>query len=324
MTANAHDIRRGLLWSLGSSLCFAWSGTFARPLLDAGWSVGLVITARVLIAAAVLAVPAALAMRGRWHLLRAELPAILAYGVVVVALCQTSYYQAVARMDVGVALLIEFTAPVALLAWMWMRHGHRPSRLTMLGAGVTTVGLLLVIDVFSGAHTDLAGVAWALASMLGAAMYFVLSARPSALPTVALPAAGMVVGGVILLGCGALGISDMSAGASTVHFRGVGVPWFLPLLGIGIISTGIAYALGIVGGRLLGSRLMSFVSLIEAVGAIFAAWALLGQTPSVVQALGGVTILGGIVLVKMGEPAGQVEVPVGAPEEVAVAVAATV
>jgi drug/metabolite transporter (DMT)-like permease len=302
MTSVANDTRRGILWALASSASFAWSGTFARPLLDAGWSVGLVITCRVLIAAAVLAIPAARAMRGRWHLLRTELVTIVLYGTIVVALCQTAYYRAVARMDVGVALLIEYTAPVALLAWLWARHGQRPSRLTALGAVVTTIGLVLVINIFSGARMDGVGLAWAFASMVGAAAYFVLSARPSELPPIVLPAAGMVVGGAVLLAAGAIGLTPMNAGASTVHFRSVAVPWFLPLLGIGVLSTGVAYALGMVAGQLLGARLMSFVSLVEVVGAVLAAWALLGQAPALVQLFGGLSILAGVILVKLGEP----------------------
>lgn len=308
MSALANDTRRGLAWALASSLAFAWSGTFARPLLDAGWSVGLVITSRVLIAAAVLGVPALVALRGKWHLVRAELLTVILYGAVVVAMTQTSYYQAVARMDVGVALLIEFTAPVAVLAWLWSRHGQRPSGLTALGALLTVVGLLLVIDIFSGAALDLGGIAWASLSMLGCAFYFVMSARPSQLPPVALAALGMLVGGLILLGLGAAGITTMTAGSATVHFRAAEVPWYLPLAGIGVISTGAAYALGVIGGRLLGARLMSFVSLVEVVGAVVVAWVLLGQQPSPIQILGGAGILAGVVLVKLGEV--ELELPV--------------
>lgn len=326
MTVNAHDTRRGILWALASSASFAWSGTFARPLLDAGWSVGLVITCRVLIAAAVLAVPAARALRGQWHLLREELPTIVGYGAVVIALCQTAYYQSVARMDVAVALLVEYTAPVALLIWLWARHNHRPSWLTGLGAAVTTAGLVMVINLFSGARLDGLGLAWAFVSMVGAAVYFVLCARPSRLPAIVLPAAGMVVGGLILLTLGAVGLSSFHAGATTVHFRSVSVPWYLPLAGIGVLSTGLAYALGMVAGQLLGARLMSFVSLAEVVGAVLAAWALLGQQPSPIQLLGGVGILVGVVLVKLGEPSeaevlapvlvlddGRLDDPVGVP-----------
>ncbi|HEX8931124.1 MAG TPA: EamA/RhaT family transporter, partial [Actinomycetota bacterium] len=55
----------GLALALLSAATFGTSGTFARSLIDAGWSAGSAVAARVGIAAVILAVPAALALRGR-------------------------------------------------------------------------------------------------------------------------------------------------------------------------------------------------------------------------------------------------------------------
>ena len=52
----------------------------------------------------------------------------MAYGVIAVAGCQLAYFSAVDRLPVAVALLIEYTAPVAVIAWLWARHGQRPDR----------------------------------------------------------------------------------------------------------------------------------------------------------------------------------------------------
>ena len=60
----------GLGLALLSALTFATSGTFARPLVTGDWSAEMVVLARVGIAALVLAVPALLALRGRWPVLR--------------------------------------------------------------------------------------------------------------------------------------------------------------------------------------------------------------------------------------------------------------
>ena len=60
----------GLGLALLSALTFATSGTFARPLITGEWSAEAVVVARVGIAALVLAVPAVLALRGRWQVLR--------------------------------------------------------------------------------------------------------------------------------------------------------------------------------------------------------------------------------------------------------------
>ena len=48
------------------------------------------------------------------------------------------YFSAVAKMDVGPALLIEYTAPAAVVAWLWLRRGQRPSRLTVTGAAINS------------------------------------------------------------------------------------------------------------------------------------------------------------------------------------------
>ena len=58
---------------------------------------------------------------------------VAGYGLVAVAGCQLAYFKAVAHMQVGVALLIEYTAPVAVVGWLWLRRGQRPGRLTVLG-----------------------------------------------------------------------------------------------------------------------------------------------------------------------------------------------
>ena len=44
---------------------------------------------------------------------------IVVYGLLAVAGAQLLYFLAVSRLDVGVALLIEYTAPVAVVLWMW-------------------------------------------------------------------------------------------------------------------------------------------------------------------------------------------------------------
>jgi drug/metabolite transporter (DMT)-like permease len=59
---------------------------------------------------------------------------------------QVCYFGAVERLSVGVALLIEYTAPVLLLAWTWARTAARPRPATLLGAGLAIAGLVLVLD----------------------------------------------------------------------------------------------------------------------------------------------------------------------------------
>lgn len=312
MTALTHDsadsglaasrAASGVTLALLSAISFSLSGPLAKGLIEAGWTPGSAVTARVLIAAAVLAVPALVSLRGRWILLRGNAGLVLAYGTIAVAGCQLAYFNAVDRMQVGIALLIEFTSPVAVLAWMWVRHHQRPSRLTVVGALLAAAGLALVLDLLSGADVDPIGVVWALGAMAGAAFYWIISAdEDNGLPGIVLAAGGLTVGGGVLLVAGLVGIIPLAATRADVVLAGASVPWWVSLLALGAVTAGLAYVLGIAATRRLGSRLASFVGLSEAVAGVVLAWLLLGETPRSIQLVGGALILAGVVAVRLGE-----------------------
>jgi len=293
----------GLLVALGAAFSFGMSGAWARGLIDAGWTPGAAVTARVWVAALVLLVPALLALRGRWGAVRRNAGMIAAYGLLAVSATQLFYFQAVAVMDVGIALLVEYTAPIAVVLWLWLRRGERPTRRSILGALVAFVGLVLMLDVLTGARVDVGGILWALGAMVGAASYFVLSARAdTGLPPIALAGLGLLLGAVGLTIAGAVGILPLSWTTADITYRFGAVPWFVPVLAMGVLATALAYVLGIGSTRMLGSRLASFVALAEVVAAMLFGWMLLGQLPGLLQALGGVLVLAGVVLVKLGEP----------------------
>lgn len=287
-----------------SALSFALSGPLAKGLIDAGWTAGAAVTARLLIGAAALFVPALMSLRGRWSLLRHNASLIVAYGVIAVAGCQLAYFNAVDRMEVGVAILIEFTSPVAVIGWMWLRHGQRPGRLTVSGALLAVIGLLLVLDLVSGADIDPIGVVWALGAMGAAAFYWIISAdEDNGLPGIVLATGGLLLGSVALLVAGLVGIVPITTSRADVVLADTAVPWWLPIIALGIVTAGFAYLLGIAAIRRLGARLAAFVGLTEAVASVIFAWLLLGEAPGAVQFAGGALILLGVVVVKLGEPA---------------------
>lgn len=298
-----HGVRFGLPLAIGAAFAFGMSGAWARGLIDAGWTPGAAVTARVWVAALVLLVPTILSLRGRWGVLRKNAGMVAAYGLLAVTATQLCYFQAVAVMDVGLALLIEYTAPIAVILWLWLRRGERPSRRSVIGAAIAFVGLVLMLDIITGAEVNVAGILWALAAMVGAATYFLLSARAdTGLPPIALAGAGLLLGAVALTIAGLVGILPIAWTTDDITYRFGTVPWFVPVLAIGLIATALAYVLGIASTRMLGSRLASFVALSEVVAALLFGWLLLGQLPDLLQALGGALVLVGVVVVKLGEP----------------------
>ncbi|KAA1428876.1 EamA family transporter [Nocardioides antri] len=299
----------GITVALFSALSFALSGALASPMLDHGWSAGAVVLVRIGLGALVVLPFGVAALRGRWRLLRRNLPLVVLYGLLAVAGAQFCYFSAVQHLEVGPALLIEYTAPAAVVLWMWLRHGQRPGRLTLAGAAVAAVGLLLVLDVLAGFGLHAGGVAWALAAMIGAAAYFVISADDTTgLPPITLAAGGLVVGALALGALALVGLLPMRAVRTSVTYADVEVAWWVPLVALGLVTAAVAYVAGIAAARLLGSRLASFVALSEVVAGVLWAWVLLGELPGPLQAVGGLLVLAGVVGVKLGEKKSATEV----------------
>jgi len=113
----------------------------------------------------------------------------------------------------------------------------------------------------------------------------------------------LVTGAVLLLVLGAVGLVSMRASSAPVSYAGHSVPWWLPLLALGLVTAVLSYTTGIAAGRRLGSRLASFVALLEVLFSVVFAWVLLGELPSALQLFGGLLVLAGVVVVKLGEPA---------------------
>jgi len=300
--------RVGLLFAVASAASFGMSGALARGLLDAGWTPGAVVLVRIALGALVLTPFGLRALRGRGQAVRRNLPVIVLYGLLAVAGAQFCYYSAVQYMQVGPAILIEYAAPAAVVVWMWLRHGHRPGPVTLLGAALAALGLMLVLDILGGTSISATGVLWALGAMVGCAVYFIVNADDTTgLPPMGLAWTGLIAGGVFLGALGALGLLPLAVAGGDVALAGTSVPWWVPLGLLGVVSAAVAYGTGVAAGRRLGSRLSSFVGLLEVVASVGFAWLLLGELPGLVQLVGGVLILAGVVAVKLGEE------PVGEP-----------
>ncbi|MEH1099706.1 EamA family transporter [Micromonospora sp. CPCC 205561] len=292
----------GLGLALLSAVTFATSGTFARSLIDAGWSAEAAVIARVGIAALVVAVPAVLSLRGRWHVLRRNLAAIGVFGLLGVATAQVCFFNAVRHLPVGVALLLEYLGIILVVGWMWLVHGQRPRRLTVAGSVAALAGLFFVLDLAGAGRLDPVGVLWGLGAAVGLAGYFVLAGRvDEGLPSVAMASGGMAVGAAVLLLLGAVGALPLRATFGEVTFAGQRTSWLLPIAGLSLVAAVVAYLAGIAGTRILGARLSSFVGLTEVMFAVLIAWLVLGELPTPVQLLGGALIVAGVALVRVDE-----------------------
>lgn len=295
----------GIVLGLAAAASFGTSGSLGASLMTGGWSPGGLVAVRVTLAALFLTVPGLLQMRGHWGDLRRHAWAVVGFGAMGVAGAQVFYFQAIQRLSVGVALLLEYLAIVLVVVWVWLRHGHRPRGLTVWGCVACIVGLVVVLDVFGDVRVSALGVLWGLAAAVCLGAYYVIIARDEEpLPPAAFAWIGSATGAVIMWLVVAAGIAPWRGSMADVTLGGAGVPWWVPVIGLSLVAGAFAYVASIGAARRLGARLASFVGLTEVLFAVALAWLLLGQELSVLQIAGGVVVVAGVVLVRLGESAG--------------------
>ncbi|HEY8914058.1 DMT family transporter [Lacisediminihabitans sp.] len=301
----------GLVIAVIAAAAFGVSGAFVKPLLEAGWSPASAVTIRALLGGVVLLPFALFALRGRWSALWRARWRVLAMALVGVAGTQLVYFAALQRIPVGTAILIEYLAPLLLVAFIWATSRRMPKAVVLVGSVVALVGLVLVVSPGVGGALEIVGLLFAALAAVGCAVYYVVAARPNdGLPPVALAASGLVFGGLVLGLAGLAGIVPFTVTFGTVRMFGTATPWWVPLVIVGIIGTALAYAASITASGMLGSRLASFAGLLEVVAAALYAWLLLGENLSLLQLVGGVLILAGIAFVRSEKSAQPLEAAV--------------
>src|SRR5690606_21884291 len=135
----------------------------------------------------------------------------------------------------AVALLIEYLGIVMVVVWLWLKRGERPRPLTIVGAILSILGLVLVLDVFGAQQVDPVGAMWALLAGVGLASYFLISAETSdGLPGLTLAAVGLLVGAVVLAVAGITGIAPLHWNTQNVELGGVMVPWWFDVAALGL------------------------------------------------------------------------------------------
>lgn len=296
----------GLIAAAVSFISFGNSGAFVKPLLDAGWSPTAAVTARALTAGLVLLPFVVVSLRGRWAVLLRARWAVLGMGMVGVAVTQVLYFAAIARIPVATALLIEFLAPLLLVGFTWAVSRKTPAPVVLVGSVLAVAGLALVIGPGAIKAVDPIGLVFAFGAAIGCAVYFAIAGRSNeGLPPVALAGTGLLLAAPVLAIIGSTGLLPFTATFGDVPLFGAATPWWVPLLVIAVVGTALAYASGITASGILGSRLASFIALLEVVSASLFAWLLLGEELSPLQLLGGLLILGGIASVRAERPAAE-------------------
>jgi drug/metabolite transporter (DMT)-like permease len=294
--------RVGYAMLAASASLFAVNGAVSKVILTSGGMTSqrlteLRATGAFLCLAAFLAVVAP----ARLRVGRDEVGLLVFYGIAGFALVQWLYFVAIARLPIGIGLLLEFTAPVLVALWarlVW----HEPVRRRVWAAlALALAGLAFVAEVWEDLRLDTVGVVAGLVAAGSLATYFLVGEHATGRRD-------------------ALSLTCLSLGVAALFWAVVQPWWGFPFEALGrTVSLGGAlestsapvwalcawmitlgtiapFVLSLGALRHLPATRVSIVAMAEVVLAAIVAWVWLDETLSAAQLVGGGIVLLGILL----------------------------
>jgi len=313
---DAGNARRGLALALLAALFWATGGLAAKwlftplagaaerwPLPPLGIDVDPVVLAAARAVVAAAALWAGLALKAPEHLrVRVkDLPFLGAFGVVGLALVHFSYFKTISLTNVATAILLEYMAPVLVLAVSSVAAPSSVGWRLPVAVALSVSGCALVVGALSGRlAVSFQGLAWGLASAVFFAAYTVMGRwgasryTPWTLLSYGLAAAAGFW--LVVLGPAPVvrALSDGRTAAAVAY--------------IAVASTILPFGAFLAALRLIPATEASVAATLEPVIAAVGAWVLLGERLELSQIVGGVLVLGGIVAAQGPRP-GDREVP---------------
>jgi drug/metabolite transporter (DMT)-like permease len=281
---------------------FGTNASVSKAVLDAGIAPRQLAALRCTGAAVgLLAVLVAVGALGKLRVPWRSLPHLAVLGVVGAALIQWFYFEAIDRLPVGIAILLEFTGPVLVAVYARLVQRHQVGRGVWVALALSLAGLALVAEVWTDTRLDAGGLAAGAAAAACLATFLLVGRHSSGTIDPAASAfwtfafaslfwvaieplwrvEGSVLGGTTSLGG---------------RLDGIDLPVWLGLGAVIVFGTLLPYLLDLAALAHLTATTVGAVGMLEPVVAAVVAWAWLEQALSVAQVLGGLVILAGVAI----------------------------
>ena len=294
------NLRHEIYLVLGS-LFFAISSIPAKLAMESGLSAFRLTQIRTIGAFLVLFLYVYLKNKQSLRINRKELPILIAFGVFGFAAVNLFYFLAIQRLNVGVALIIEFTAPIWIALWMRFIQKKIVSRLMWWGLVIGLTGLVLIAQVWRGLTLDGLGVTFAVLDAFALALYFLVGEKLVGVKSSeATMAWGFGISSAffaIIQPWWTFPFDELGRVVElTGRLAGISIPTYYLILWIIVLGTAVPYFLVLNGLRGLSAATSSSIGMLEPVfGGIFA-WIFLYEKLNFIQSVGAVVVLIGIYL----------------------------
>lgn len=300
MPGHTPNPRLGYILAASAATLFAFNGSLAQFLLDDGVSAWHLSALRSVGAFVLLACALGLFARDQLRIARPDVPRMAFLGIFGLALVTATYFAAIERIDIGVALVIQYLAPLVLLLWLRFRHGRRLAASLWGAVWLSVAGCFLVVEAYDVSGLDGLGLAAAFGACATFAIYLVASER-----------AGRDYPAVTTLTWG--------FGFSTLFWLVVTPPWTFPVeqfdsardvalaASVVVVGTLVPFVLIVGALRHLPAPRVAVVATLEPVLAAIIAWAVHDQVLAPPQVLGGLIVIAAVLWVQSHRPSAESE-----------------
>ncbi|MEO6605009.1 MAG: EamA family transporter [Aeromicrobium sp.] len=231
---------------------------------------------------------------------------IIGLGLVGVVALQLTYNVAITRLPLGIALLIEYLAPVLVVLWVRFVRREEVRPRMWVAVALALVGLAVVSRVWNGLEFDGLGVVMALLAAVSFAAYFLLAEHNVGVDDpLRVILWAFVVATVVMNLIQPIWESPSLGGTTSMLERLDGfsvAPWQV-VLWVVLFGTVAPFFLQMVALRHLPATIVTVIAMLEPVIANVLGWAWFRESLTPVQVLGAAAVLGGIILAQTSRTA---------------------
>jgi len=239
--------------------------------------------------------PAALRVRAR------DLPFLAFFGIVGLAFVQWFYFIAIHRLEIAVALLIQYTAPLLVALWARFVYREHVRRRIWVALVLALGGLSLVLDAWHGVTLDTLGVVASVVASVTYALYLLLAERALVRrDPVSLLTWGFLFAALFWAVARPWWTFPFDRAAASVsllgRLDGLHLPVWVLMASVIVLGTIVPFTLVVAALRHLRATRVGIVAMVEPVVATIVAYVWLAESLGVAQVVGGAIVLTAIGL----------------------------
>jgi drug/metabolite transporter (DMT)-like permease len=229
-----------------------------------------------------------------------DLPLLIALGIGL-AVVQWSFFFAIHRLDIGIALLIQYVAPILVALWArFVFHEHVRRRI-WAALALSLAGLTLIVEIWHGGRLNGPGLAASVLAAISYATYVLVAERGvRRRDPISLSAWGFLFATIfwsVLAPWWTFPGRRVDDHVSLLgNLASTHVPLWLLMLWMVVLGAIVPFGLIVSALRHISATRAGITAMLEPVVAIVVAWAWLGESLQPVQLSGAALTLLGIGL----------------------------